>query len=42
MNGSSDEGMDGWRDKLGDDEVVKGEKAMTDESEVMPQGGEGE
>lgn len=40
MNGSSDEGTDRWRDKLSDDEVERGEQAMTDEGEVMPQGGE--
>lgn len=42
MTGSSDEGMDGWWNKLSDDEVEKGEKAMKDEGEVRPQGGEGD
>lgn len=32
--------MDGWRDKLSDDEYGEGRKVMMDEREVIPQEGE--
>ena len=40
VSGSSDEGIDGRGDKLSDGGVEKGEEAVTDGGEVMPQGGE--